>query len=100
MDTNDEALSPYLAKVDHILVMGTTPGVGGNQVDSRLIKRYKKICLNNPMHKIGLDGGVDAGLVSQLDVKPDFIVSGTYIAEGVVKERVQTLRNIGSEIRG
>jgi len=55
-----EAIEPYLSEVDKILVMSVMPGFGGQQFDSEVLSKVRRIRQASPTLPICIDGGIKA----------------------------------------
>lgn len=94
--TNVEALYKYLEKIDYIIVMGVTPGAGGQQLIPETISKITKLKQlredYNYHYNIGLDGGVNLATRPLLD-EVDTIIVGSYVAmSDNFQEAINTLR--------
>lgn len=94
--TNVEVLYKYLEKIDYIIVMGVTPGAGGQRLIPETIDKITKLKKlreeHNYHYELSLDGGVN------LDTRPllngvDTIIAGSYVAmSDNFQEAINTLR--------
>ena len=95
-ETGTDSLLPYIDMVDTILIMGVTPGEGGqklilNTVDKGYVLRGLKKKFNY-IYDIGIDGGVN------LETRPllndfDYVISGSYICmSDNYQEKIDSLR--------
>lgn len=95
-DTSIEALYQYLDKIDYIIIMGVTPGAGGQKLIPETINKIRKLKElreeNNYHYEISLDGGVNDStrpLLNELDT----IIVGSYVAmSDNFQETINTLR--------
>lgn len=81
-ETSIEELKPYLSIVDYIIVMGVTPGAGGQPLIPETINKVTELKNiredNGYKYEIALDGGVNKEnrqLLSDLDV----CICGAYV---------------------
>ena len=95
-ETMTDSLIPYLDMVDTILVMGVTPGEGGQKlipetVDKGFVLKGLKKKFNY-RYDIGIDGGVN------LETRPlledfDYVISGSYVCmSDNYQEKIDSLR--------
>ena len=95
-ETPTDSLLPYLDKVDSILVMGVTPGEGGQKlikttVDKAFVLKGLRTKFNYN-YKIGIDGGVN------LETRPlledfDYLISGSYVCmSDNYQDKIDSLR--------
>lgn len=94
--TSIEALYPYLDKIDYIIIMGVTPGAGGQSLIPETIAKISKLkelrTLNNYHYELSLDGGVNSKTRPLLD-ELDTIIAGSYVAmSDNFQEAINTLR--------
>lgn len=95
-ETPTSALTPYLNDIEYIIIMGVTPGAGGQSLIPETVEKItalKKLREDNNYHyQISLDGGVNKdtrSLLNELDV----IICGSYIAlSDNMQESIDTLR--------
>lgn len=95
-ETSVEALTPYLDDIEYIIIMGVTPGAGGQSLiieTTEKITSLKKLREENKYHyQISLDGGVNKDTRSLLD-ELDVIICGSYIAlSDDMQESINILR--------
>ncbi|MDE6151265.1 MAG: ribulose-phosphate 3-epimerase [Prevotella sp.] len=83
-DTPVEAVRPYIADVEMVLVMSVYPGFGGQKFIEATIERVRALrrmiaeCGSKAL--VEVDGGVDASTAPRLvDAGCDALVSGSYI---------------------
>ncbi len=55
-----EAISPYLAEVDKVLVMSVMPGFGGQKFDASVLEKVKALKASRPQLELSIDGGIKA----------------------------------------
>ena len=91
-DTPVEKILPFLDSVDLVLVMTVVPGKGGQAFMAENLEKVKKIKSLKPELLVEVDGGINdvtAKLAKEAGV--DVLVSGSYIFNGDVKERIANL---------
>lgn len=95
-DTEVEVLLPFLSYLDVILIMSVEPGHGGqaflpSAVDKiRKLKEWKDE--NHYSYLIEVDGGINAETaVLVKEAGADVLVAGSYIFNGTIKEKVESL---------
>ena len=95
-ETKTDSLLPYLDELDSILIMGVTPGQGGQKlipetVDKGFVLKGLKNKFNY-RYEIGIDGGVN------LETRPlledfDYLISGSYVCmSDNYQEKIDSLR--------
>lgn len=94
--TSIDALTPYLDNIEYIIIMGATPGYGGQPLQDVSIKKIGELKSlreqYNYHYKMSLDCGVNKNTRSLLD-DLDIVVSGSYICESEdYQEAINTLR--------
>lgn len=97
-----EAVRPYLAKVDMLLVMTVEPGFGGQKYIPDSTKRIREARLMAEemglMTDIQVDGGITADNVSVvLDAGANVIVAGSSVFRGNIGENIRRYLEIFSE---
>lgn len=95
-NTEVSSLYKYLEKLDYIIVMGVTPGAGGQKMIPETIQKVKILkdlrSQNNYQYEIGLDGGVNNETRPLLN-DVDIIIVGSYVAlSDNFQEVINTLR--------
>ena len=91
-DTPVEKIIPFLKKVDLVLVMTVVPGKGGQAFMAENLEKVKKIKSIRPDVLVEVDGGVNAETAKlAVNAGVDVLVSGSYIFNGDVKERIANL---------
>ena len=95
-ETGTESLLPYLDMIDTVLIMGVTPGEGGQKLIKETVdKGYVLRGLKNKFnyrYDIGIDGGVN------LETRPtledfDYVISGSYVCmSDNYQEKIDSLR--------
>lgn len=95
-ETQTDSLLPYLSELDSILIMGVTPGLGGQKliketVDKAFVLKGLRSKFNYH-YEIGIDGGVN------LETRPllndcDYLISGSYVCmSDNYQEKIDSLR--------
>jgi ribulose-phosphate 3-epimerase len=95
-ETQTDSLLPYLSELDLILIMGVTPGLGGQKliketVDKAFVLKGLRSKFNYH-YEIGIDGGVN------LETRPllndcDYLISGSYVCmSDNYQEKIDSLR--------
>ena len=95
-ETQTDSLLPYLSELDSILIMGVTPGLGGQKliketVDKAFVLKGLRSKFNYH-YEIGIDGGVN------LETRPtledfDYVISGSYVCmSDNYQEKIDSLR--------
>lgn len=94
--TDFEALSPWLARLDHVLVMTVEPGFGGQSFQPESIAKIASLRARCPKLTIQVDGGIQASVVPEVvRAGANTLIAGTAItAQGRIHypERIQALR--------
>ena len=78
-NTPIEELFPYLNQLDQILVMGVTPGYGGQSFQTIVLEKLKKLKELQTQHHfiINVDGGINDQTINCVQKYVDMIVSGS-----------------------
>ena len=100
LNPNDkvETIIPYLPNIDIILVMGVTPGLGGQEFIPSTIEKLKELQVLKKEYKklnfkISIDGGITSKIAPQVKSLCDIIVSGNYIIKhNDYQEAINSLR--------
>ena len=95
-DTDVSAIKSYLDNIEYVLIMGVTPGYGGQELMPVSVNKINELAdlreQYNYHYKISFDGGVNnktRKLLNGLDI----IVSGSYVCEkDDFQEAINTLR--------
>ena len=101
--TMEEAVFPYLDRVDQVLVMGVIPGFGGQGLIPSTLKKLSNlrnyIDKNNYNVDIEIDGGIlPENVRSVLDAGANVIVGGSSIYKGYrLEENIKVLYDIFRE---
>lgn len=61
-----EELFPFLPMVDMVLVMGVEPGFGGQKFNMDMLQKVRTLKRKAPNLSIEIDGGVNAGNISEI----------------------------------
>lgn len=95
-ETPIEKLSPFISKIDVILIMGIgEPGFQGQPFIPETLDRISEVKRNNWQVRIGVDGAV-----SDIDVKEvvasgvDFMIVGSFLLKGDTEENLENLWEI------
>lgn len=85
-DTDFKDLEPYLDKIDLVLVMGVTPGYGGQEFIPKTVNKLKKIRKYLVDNKISIvvsvDGGINDKTIDKVEPYVDMVVSGNFVTSG------------------
>jgi len=87
LNTNIDYVKPYLKKIDLLLIMSVKAGKGGQQFQTQVLDKIKKIPDNI---KLEFDGGINDETVKFIKFA-DTAVSGTYILENI-EENIRKLK--------
>ena len=95
-ETDLELLTPYLEKIDVVLIMSVHPGKGGQSfMKEKTIQKLKQLqekrCQNHLYYLIEVDGGINLDTISFVK-DADIIVSGSYITNGNINENIMRLK--------
>ena len=95
-DTDLELLTPYLDKIDLVLVMSVNPGFGGQSFIESSTNRIKHLVKlreeNNYNYVINVDGGVNNSTRDKVE-DADILVAGSYVFNSDdYQERITSLR--------
>ena len=94
-DTDIKLLTPYLDKVDLILVMSVNPGYGGQSFIPETEKRLKELkkLVKDKDVVVSVDGGINDETIKKVKDNVDMVVSGSYITSSKEYiERINTLK--------
>lgn len=94
-DTDIKVLTPYLDKVDLILVMSVYPGYGGQEFIKDTEKKLKKLkeMVKDKKILVSVDGGINDKNIKKVKDNVDIVVSGSYITSGEdMQEKINALR--------
>lgn len=95
-DTDLDLLTPYLDKIDLVLVMSVNPGFGGQSFIKSSTNRIKHLVKlreeNNYNYVINVDGGVNNSTRDKVE-DADILVAGSYVFNSDdYQERITSLR--------
>lgn len=95
-DTDLDLLTPYLDKIDLVLVMSVNPGFGGQSFIESSTNRIKHLVKlreeNNYNYVINVDGGVNNSTRDKVE-DADILVAGSYVFNSDdYQERITSLR--------
>jgi len=105
-ETTDSVIPKYLDKVDLILLMTVNPGFGGQAFMPDVLEKVRftrKVCNDLGLKGrdgeeviIQVDGGVNAETAKLcVEAGANNLVAGTYLFEGDMQKKIQTLRELG-----
>ncbi len=81
-ETDIEQIGAIDELVDMILILGVTPGFGGQKFKSSIVSKIKALRKRNPHLTIGVDGGMNPKTAKQaIEAGANVIVAGSYIFE-------------------
>ena len=95
-----QMIIPYLPYIDLILVMGVTPGKGGQKFINSTINKLKELNIFKKEYKeftfkISIDGGINDIVAKKISNLTDIIVSGAYITNSNdYQKQINSLRLI------
>ncbi len=79
-ETETEKISPYLDKIDGVLIMGVYPGKSGQEFIPETLKKIKKLRKKSRI-KIQIDGGVNEKTAPLLfKAGADYLNSGSFVS--------------------
>lgn len=91
-ETPIEKLTPFIGKIEVILVMTIVPGFQGQPFIPQSLDKVRKILANNWPVKVGVDGAVSDKDVGEIvDAGVDFMIVGSYLLEGDIDEKLEQL---------
>lgn len=96
-NTSIKHLLPYIKDIDMILIMSVNPGKEGqlfnDKVVSKITSLKEHITKNNLNTLIEVDGGINNENIQLLkDLGVDIVVSASYIHDGDMQDKINTLR--------
>lgn len=93
--TDLSAIKPLGELVDEVLIMGVTPGFGGQEFKPEVLEKIKLLRKANPHLTIGVDGGMNPMTAKKaVQAGASIIVAGSYILESNDIERaIEELKN-------
>ena len=90
-----EKILPFLKKVDLVLIMTVVPGKGGQPFMAENLEKVRKIKSVRPDVLVEVDGGINAETAKlAIEAGVDILVSGSYVFNGDVKERISSLLEV------
>lgn len=90
-----EKIFPFLKKVDLVLIMTVVPGKGGQPFMAENLEKVRKIKSVRPDVLVEVDGGINAETAKlAIEAGVDILVSGSYVFNGDVKERISSLLEV------
>ena len=94
--TDVEKISPYLNKIDLVLVMSVNPGKYGSAFLPKTLEKINQIKKINPSIKIEIDGGIsDKTINGVCSAGGDIFISGSYLQKSQdSKKALKTLLSI------
>ena len=93
LDTQVEAIEPFLKYCDMVLVMTVKAGKGGQKFSEDALKKIKKIRKLYPNMLIEVDGGInDETGLKCVKAGADILVSGSYIYNNDAYDAIQALK--------
>ncbi len=76
-------IDDYLNRIDQLLIMSVTPGLGGQKFKLDVLPKIKKMNnikkLNNYKYIISVDGGINDSTIELVRGQVDMVVSGSFI---------------------
>ena len=94
-ETKVNEIINYLDKIDIILVMGVTPGEGGQKYKEEVTQKLKELkqLQKDYNYKIEIDGGINNKTIKKVKEYTDIIVSGSYITNSTnYQEKIDELK--------
>lgn len=96
-DTEPTVLFKYLKDIDLVLVMSVEPGKGGQSFIENSLNKIELLSkeIDNKHYNclIEVDGGINNTTAKKcIEKGADVLVSGSYIFNGDIKERIESLR--------
>jgi len=91
-----ERIIPFLEKIDFVLIMGVTPGLGGQSFITEVLPKIKKLRDARLDLSIGVDGGVNEHTAREIIAAgADTLITGNYLFKGEgLADRLSFLRNL------
>ena len=79
-ETDTEVLKPFDELVDMVLMLGVTPGFGGQKFKPKVLEKVKQLRGRNSHLTIGIDGGMNPRTAKKaVEAGANIIVTGSYI---------------------
>ncbi len=96
-ETNISFLEPFLTQVNLVLIMGVHPGFQGQEFIPETLKKIKELTskrvIENLGFKIEVDGGINTENVKSIvSSGADYLVVGSHLLEGNIRENVEQLK--------
>ena len=92
-ETDILKLTPFIAMIDLILVMGVHPGFSGQEFIDKTLEKIKEINDLGWVNKIEVDGGVNLENSKNLaELGVDNLVIGSHLFEGDIEKNVQEIK--------
>jgi ribulose-phosphate 3-epimerase len=94
-ETDLSVIQPIDELVDTVLVMGVTPGFGGQEFKPEVINKIKSLRKANPHLTIGVDGGMNEDTAKEaVEAGANIIVAGSYIfGSNNIEKAIKELKN-------
>lgn len=91
-ETAIEKLTPFIDKIDVVLVMTIVPGFQGQPFIPEALDKVRRIKANNWPVRVGVDGHVNNENAKEiLDAGVDFMVVGSYLLKGNIDENLEII---------
>lgn len=93
-------IKPYLAQIDHLILLAVLPGFGGQKFDPSVLQKIREArILFNQLSKpptLGVDGGINRQTIAAaVDAGADTLIAGTAIFQhGTVRKNILNLRRL------
>ena len=91
LDTSIDTIKPYLKMIDRVLVMSVKAGKGGQEFQTKVLDKIKRIPNNI---EVEIDGGINEKTIEYVK-NVDVVVSGTYALEKI--SNIDKLKDINKE---
>jgi ribulose-phosphate 3-epimerase len=92
-DTSVDTVTPYLEKIDSVLIMCVYPGFSGQEFIPEVLSKIEKIRKTSPMLDIAVDGGInDKTIDSVLNSGANVIIANSYIFSS--KDRAKAVKRL------
>jgi len=97
-DTGIEQIKPMDELVDMVLVLGVTPGFGGQKFKPEVLEKIKALRKRNPHLTIEVDGGMNPKTAKKVtEAGASMLVAGSYIfGSDDIKKAIDELKNVNS----
>lgn len=91
-ETDVDMLNEFISTIDSVLVMSVNPGFGGQEFIEKSLERVKVLRVKYKDLVIGVDGGINKGVVSKLvDAGASYLVIGSHLLEGDIDENFEKI---------